>query len=130
MQEKMTVEEYKKLVSKKKNKYHAQKTEYSGIKYDSKLEAGRAAELDVMKKAGLIIGWTRQTPFYLGIMENKYVVDFLVFDLDGKAYAEEIKGKETPQFKKNRKLWAIYGPCPLIVIYKDRKETIIPKKGD
>jgi len=125
----MTPEEYREFLAaeKKKTKYRSTMCEYNGAKYHSKLERNRAIELDDLLKAKKIIGWTRQVPFYLGTMLNKYVVDFLVFDLDGTVHAEDAKGMETPKFKRNKKRWELYGPCPLWVISKKKTVIIYPK---
>ena len=33
-----------------------------------------------------------------------------------KVWAEDVKGVETPAFRKNKRLWKSYGPCPLRII--------------
>ena len=47
------------------NKYGNKKVMYAGQKFDSKLEAHRWAELEIMRKAGLIGDLRRQVPFEL-----------------------------------------------------------------
>ena len=47
------------------NKFHAIKTEYKGVVYDSKWEAQRAYELDMLERAGKIKDLERQKRFIL-----------------------------------------------------------------
>ncbi len=103
----------------KSRKYRNKPTEYNGLRYDSKAEARRAQELDFLEGAGEIAFWIRQPTFYLGCPENVYRADFLVVHTgnypkhQGVAHVEDVKGRETPKFKRDRKLWAAYGPCEL-----------------
>ena len=115
-----------------RNKYLANRTTYNGISYASKAEARRAMALDTLKAAGLVSWWAPQVKFRLGCPENVYVVDFLVaepcshisglFDM----YAEDVKGMETAKFKRDKKLWAAYGPIPLRIIKGKNMELINP----
>jgi hypothetical protein len=108
-------------------KYRNVFTEYNGVKYASKAEAAHAATLDLLVRSGHLRGWTRQVPFYLGCMENRYVVDFLCFAANGLAMAIDVKGFRTATFKKNARLWARYGPCPLQIVKGGKVvETIDP----
>ena len=117
----------------KQHKYHAQPTIYNGLRYDSKAEAIRASELDLLVRAGEIAWWTRQVPFWLGVPCQKMVVDFLVASrhdmtvyewvdrvavkwLSYKVWAEEVKGMETPIWRRNKKLWQACGPLLLKVL--------------
>lgn len=118
----------------KPNKYHAKRTEYAGVTYDSKAEAIRAKQLDLLKRAGEIAAWARQWLFILG-PDWKWSADFVVTDTSGKLWAEEVKGCETANWKtvKNR-LWCKYGPCPLVVLKlkrngRDWDRTIIDGKA-
>lgn len=68
-------------------KYHAIKTEYKGVVYDSKWEATKAFELDMLQRAGKIKDLQRQVRFILldGYTNNKgekirpvsYIADFV-----------------------------------------------------
>jgi len=105
----------------RKHKYNvAPKNErtYRGVVYHSKAEAIRAAELDRIEAACNIDNWERQVKFRLGDVD--YVADFVV-RLGAEYWVEEIKGVETQRFKLIRKLWAKYGPCPML-IYKRKKD--------
>ena len=98
----------------KRNKYNAVRTEYSGRTYASKAEAARAQWLDLDP---LVWFWVPQPPFKLG--DDTYRPDFLVVAKTGEivhVWAEDVKGVETPDFKRKCKLWAKYGPCKLLVI--------------
>ena len=104
------------------HKYNAKPTVYNGVRYASKAEANRAAELDALVAANEFRFWVGQPKFYLGCPENTYRPDFLVVRV---AWAEDVKGTETREFKKNKKLWAAYGPCDLRIITRGKcVETI------
>lgn len=113
----------------RRTKHGNVRTAYDGVTYDSKAEARYAQWLDARLEAGEIVGWTRQVRFTLGVPENTYKVDFLVFDRDGRAEAVEVKGHRTDRFNKNVKLWRRYGPCPLLIVdgKGDEVETILGK---
>ena len=107
----------------KRSKYRNVRTEYNGRTYASKAEANWAARLDL---AGDRWWWLPQVAFELG--DERYVVDFLVFGRwreGGRNFwdvvAHDVKGFETPKFEKIRKLWAKYGPCPLVVVKRQGK---------
>lgn len=108
----------KKVDSKpKKSKYNNEKTEYNGIKYDSKLEASYAVHLDMAKKHGLIGYWLRQVPFELpgGV---RYRVDFLVVGgPEGIRYVD-VKGRETDLFKLKKKQVESLYPVEIEIVKK------------
>lgn len=119
----VTAEQFRAMKAKPTaSKYRNVRTAYGGVKYDSRAEAARARELDLLKSAGEIVGWTRQVPFMLSAIV--YRADFLVFGLDGFVWAEDVKGKETQRFRDVRRLWAVHGPCDLSVITKTGTEII------
>lgn len=94
------------------NKFHAKSTEYAGIVYHSKLEAGYAQFLDLLLKGKKIKSWTRQIPIELdvnGFHIARYYVDFQVNHLDNTIEYVETKGFETEIFRLKRKLFeALY----------------------
>jgi hypothetical protein len=106
-------------LGRREHKYHAQATEYDGVRYDSKAEATRAEELDLLLRRGVqgygygIQMWVRQVGIRLG-PDFATRVDFLVIG-HGEHHCEEIKGFETPAFRTVRRLWKKYGPCPLAI---------------
>lgn len=101
------------------NKYRvapAVERTYNGVTYASKAQAIRAAELDILIKIGDIISWESEPAFELGCPENKYKADFGVVNSDGSKHAEEVKGFETREFKKDKRLWKKYGKLPLKIL--------------
>ena len=100
-----------------KSKYHSRKTVVDGITFDSAKEARRYRELQLMEKAGVISGLTRQQAFTLipaqriggKVVERavKYVADFCYYQ-KGEYVVEDVKGFRTREYKLKRKmlLWA------------------------
>lgn len=86
-----------------KNKYHAKKTIFDGIKFDSRKEADRYLELKMMQQAGQISDLELQKKFLIvpKINGNKraryYIADF-VYIMEGKKIIEDVK---SPITKKN-----------------------------
>lgn len=121
------------------SKYRAQRTEYNGISYASKAEAARAMELDLLLRAGEIVEWIGQPTVRLGIPENVYRPDFLVIgkysvhyrrQIHCASWYEDIKGMETPKFRRDKKLWKVYGRLPLHIIKGGKVvEVITPERG-
>ena len=106
----MTAAEYQRYLatgkmptSQTKSKYRNRKTELDGVTYDSKKEAKRAAELNLMLKNGEIITLARQVRFRLakGI---EYVADFVYTTKDGQQITEDVKGMKTDVYKLKKKL--------------------------
>lgn len=113
--------------ARKPSKYRAVKTEYNGVLYDSKAEAAYAEHLDLLARAGGIAWWIRQPTFRLGCPENVYKPDFLVVT-DAGVYVVDVKGVETSKFKKDRRLWAKYGPCRLVIVKGKKSEYVDPEQ--
>lgn len=120
----MTAQQYREMMGiskpiavQKENKYHAQKTEVNGIKFDSKWEAKRFNELSAMEKAGQITNLQRQVKFILldGYINNKgekirpicYFADFQYTDDSGQKIVEDTKSPatKTDVFKIKKKLF-------------------------
>jgi hypothetical protein len=108
------------------NKFRSKRTEYNSVWYASKAEAARAAELDLLLKAGQITDWIGQPTVRLGVPENVYRPDFLVIVtgivsaiippmISTSCWYEDIKGAETPKFRRDKKLWQAYGRLPLVI---------------
>lgn len=92
---------------KRGNKYGAKSSIYNGISYHSKKEAGRAQELDLLKKAGEIKDWERQHKIDLkvnGYHICNYYIDFKVTHNNGDIELEEVKGFETEVWRLKWKL--------------------------
>lgn len=87
------------------NKYSAKKTVYKGITYDSKWEAQRAYELDMLQRVGQIKNLEHQKRFILqdGYVNNKgqkirpisYIADFVYQSKSGQWYCEDTKSPAT-----------------------------------
>lgn len=108
------------------NKYHAKKVSIQGEVFDSKKEARRFLELQMLEKAGKISGLQRQKRFVLipaqyepestgprgGKIKGKllerevaYVADFVYFDEEEKDFViEDTKGVRTKDYVIKRKL--------------------------
>ncbi len=108
-----------------RSKYNAKRTEYNGVGYASKAEAARAQELDLLLKAGEIRDWIGQPTVRLGIPENVYKPDFHVTPLQGYPWYEDVKGMETPKFRRDKKLWGRYGRADLKIIKSVRKQLVV-----
>lgn len=86
----------------KYNKYHNQKTRTSdGVVHDSKKEASRWMELQLLQKAGIICDLNRQVKFELiptqdGERSCCYVADFIYTETKtGKFVVEDVKSEAT-----------------------------------
>lgn len=93
----MDIDEYRKKFQKKKsgNKFSAKKTEYGGITYDSKKEAWRARELDLLIRAKEVLEVEVQPVFDCiinGKKTFKYKADFKITWADGTITYEDVKG--------------------------------------
>lgn len=92
------------------NKYRNRKTEIDGIVFDSKREAQRYAELQLLQRAGKIRDLSMQVEFELipkqdGERACKYKADFVYHMADtGKMMVEDVKGKRTREYIIKRKL--------------------------
>jgi len=112
------------------SKYKSIRQTYNGINYDSRLEASRAYELDLMVKAGQIKGYERQFKVDLYVYNKagdkipfkSWKVDFCVDNGDGTYTLEEVKGMELPDFKMKRdictKIWLPDHPEYELVVLK------------
>ena len=95
------------------SKYHSTPTEVNGIRFDSKREANRWAELRLMERAGTIQKLKRQVKYLLIPSQYRdgkciereaaYIADF-VYIKDGHLVVEDCKGFRTPEYKLKRKL--------------------------
>ena len=95
------------------SKYHSTPTEVNGIRFDSKREANRWAELRLLERAGKIEKLKRQVKYLLIPSQYRdgkcierecsYLADF-VYVNDGHLMVEDCKGFRTPEYKIKRKL--------------------------
>ncbi len=113
-------------IQRKSNKYGSQKTIFNNQKYDSKGEAGHAAELDLRLKAREVSKVERQITFPLygknGTRITTHRVDFLVTYPDGHKEVEEYKGFATQEWKIKRDLF--------VDNYPDILYNVITSKGN
>lgn len=94
------------------NKFNAKSTIYNGRRYDSKLEAKVAQELDLRMKAGEFIEVIPQyrIKLYVYLPDNKkadlftYICDFKCTKPDGSYLLVEAKGMETELFKVKKRI--------------------------
>ena len=100
------------------SKYKAKKTAYKGVLYDSAKEAKRAAELELLQRAGKIKNLRRQVKFTLQegflyegrkIRAIEYIADF-VYEADG-LIIEDVKGYRTPEYKIKAKMLKMLISC-------------------
>lgn len=96
------------------HKYHAQPTTLDGIRFASKAEARRYAELRLLVKAGVIRDLVLQPRYPLqahGVTIGKYVGDFeYVLRASGDRVIEDVKGVRTALYRwKKKHFEAQYG---------------------
>ena len=127
-------------------KYHNTKTVADGIKFDSKLEAERYAQLKILERAGVIKGLELQPSFELLPSFRKngktwrktvYKADFRYILVDDDSYIiEDVKGSTaviTDVFRLKQKLFEYKYPDYTISIVtskdikKFQKETKVGK---
>ena len=104
---------------KRRHKYNAQPTEIDGIRFDSKREAQRYQELQMLAAAGEIHALQLQPRFELQpAFEDSqgkrhraihYVADFQYVE-NGSVIVEDTKGMETAVFKLKKKLFLFTYP--------------------
>lgn len=112
-------------------KYNAKKVTINGETYDSKKEARRAQQLNLLIEAGEISDLRRQVKYLLIPVQREpdiigpkggrrpgkliekecaYYADFVYKDKDGNTVVEDAKGMRTPEYIIKRKLMLrIYG---------------------
>ena len=107
-------------IQRKSNKYGAVKTAFQGRVYDSKGEAGLAAEINVLVKSGLVIKVEPQKTFNLygknGGKICTHRVDFLLTFKDSHQEAWEYKGFAIQTWKMKRDLFVDNYPEILYVV--------------
>ena len=90
-------------------KYNNTKIRVDGRLFDSKAEAARWQELQLLERAGEITELERQVEYELvpkqkGERAVKYIADFRYVDHEGKTVVEDTKGVKTPVWIIKRKL--------------------------
>lgn len=103
------------------NKYGAKRTVYNGQTYDSKREAARAAELDLLVKARELRGWFRPETIPLvvnGIKVCGYRPDFHVIRGDGDWWLEDVKGTIAAHSRIKMDLFRALNPGVVLKVIK------------
>ena len=90
-------------------KYNNTKIRVDGRLFDSKAEAARWQELQLLERAGEITELERQVEYELipkqkGERAVKYIADFRYKDHEGETVVEDTKGVKTPVYILKRKL--------------------------
>ena len=116
-------------MAKKRHKYNVaapDKRTFKGVTYDSRAEMEYAAMLDLEHRNGDVVAWSRQPSFLLG--DTRYRADFLV-TYHTEPVVIDVKGVETPAFRKVKKLWKQYGQLVLAVVHtsKGHTEHVVPR---
>jgi len=120
-------------------KFNAQPTTVDNIRFASKAEARRYAELKLLEKAGEIARLERQPvfPIYgykqLGSGESthvcNYVADFGYYDVRAKVQViEDVKGVRTPVYRLKRKLVEAQYDFTITEIGNGRRSVAQPPK--
>jgi hypothetical protein len=99
------------------SKYHNKKVEMDGLKFDSRKEAMRYAELKLLERAGRIKDLQPQKVKFVLIpaqrdkngrlleRECAYIADFVYKDAaTGETIVEDVKGYKTPEYRMKRKM--------------------------
>ena len=93
-----------------RRKYCNEKIQIDGQKFDSKKEARRFMQLEILRKQGLISNLRCQVKFELipkqdGERACNYIADFVYEDIStGETVVEDVKGFKTADYKIKRKL--------------------------
>jgi len=105
--------------ARKGHKFGAVRTEVDGVKFASKAEARRYAELKMLEKAGKIRGLVLQPkyPLYAYCAREShgweprvignYIADFSYLDKQGNQIIEDVKGMKTPMYRWKKRHFEI-----------------------
>ncbi|MGG1639896.1 DUF1064 domain-containing protein [Paenibacillus sp. NRS-1782] len=111
------------------NKYNAKKTIVNNIQFDSKTEAKRYAELEILERGGIISdlnlqpGFTLLEPFTKHgkkIRAITYKADFM-YKEDGNTIVEDVKGFAARDFPLRRKLFDAKFPDLILRVITNKK---------
>lgn len=121
----MSLDEYKKLYTKKRSKYGNRRVEYDGQKFDSAGECERYKILKIYEQQGLIYLLQCQVPFKCIVSDElicTYKADFTYALSDThRDIIEDFKGMRTALYKLKKKLVkAIY----MIDIFETTKDDL------
>jgi len=126
----MSAKDYREMMgcpsqpAQKESKYHAQKVEVDGKKFDSKHESRDYLKLKSMEDSGIISNLQTQVSFELQpkyitkdgrkIRSISYVADF-VYERDGQTYVQDSKGFRTKEYALKRKMFEYKYPDIIFV---------------
>jgi hypothetical protein len=100
-----------------KHKFGAKRTTIDDINFSSKKEAKRYLQLKKLEKAGEVVFFLRQIPFFLSEKKNakvKYICDFQIFWSDGTVTFEDVKGMRTTEYVTKKKLVEAKYPIEIV----------------
>lgn len=97
------------------HKFKAKRTEINNISFASKKEARYYQDLLLRQKAGEIIFFLRQVPFFLP-GNIRHVIDFLEFRSNGTVAFVDTKGYDTPMGKAKRKMVEAIYPVTIEIV--------------
>ena len=110
----------------RRHKYGAiPKTTADGVRHQSTAEARRWDALKLLERAGAISDLQRQVAFPLlvnGVQIGKYVADFVYYWPNSERVIEDVKGVETPLFRRSAKHMAAQGNPVTVYPPKPKKE--------
>lgn len=105
------------------------KTTSDGIRHASTAEARRWDVLKMIERAGAIRDLQRQVTFPLlvnGVQIGKYVADFVYYWPNSDRVIEDVKGVETPMFRRSAKHMAAQGDP--VTVYPPKPKKVKKKK--
>lgn len=97
----------------RRHKFGAVKTERNGFKFDSKKEARRFDDLNLLIRAKEVVFFLRQVPFHLP-GNVTYRVDYQIFWANGEVTFEDVKGMRTPTYIMKKKMVESLYPIKII----------------
>ena len=112
----------------KRNKYNARRTEYRGVMYDSKGEAGLAAQIDALITVGQVASVERQKRFDLiganGSKIGTHRPDFLLTFADRHREVWEWKGCPSRDWILRKKLFQDNNPKITYRVFGNKKLAV------
>lgn len=113
---------------------------YNGELFASKAEMEYYRDVLLINVAGGLIKEIKRQPKYeLGCPENVYRADFIcamvkpdeMGNMVQYPIVVDVKGMTTAAFARHRRLWSVYGPCPLHIVKRSGKgfktvEIVVP----
>jgi len=83
--------------------------------YDSRAEMLYAKHLDALIETANLTDFCEQPQVMLG-EDTRWRLDFFVVGIGREMYYVDVKGRETPDFRRKKKLWQKYGRLPLHIV--------------